>query len=70
MQAVSATTSLTILGLTVNTSTVSDNEFKNLDDTPMGRTAFYAAAGVGTLVKARADLSGGTPVWNQMELED
>ncbi len=67
---VSGTSSLTILGVTVDTTTIADNEFKNLADASIGRSAFFAAATPGTLVKARADRSSGTAVWDQIELED
>lgn len=70
VSAISGTSSVTVFGIVVNTAGVSDNEFKNLDDTPMGRAAFYAALKVGTLVKARADLGGSGLGWNQIELED
>lgn len=72
---VTGTSSLTILGITVNTGGVADSEFKDLNDVPIGRTAFYAAltgaAPATTLVKARGTLGAGNAVaWDQMELED
>ncbi len=67
---VSGTTSLTILGVSVDTTTIAENEFKNLADASIGRAAFFAAAPPGTLVKARAERRGGTNVWEQIELED
>lgn len=67
---VSGTSSVTLLGIVVATAAIADNEFKNLNDAPMGRIAFYAAAKVGTLVKARGDLGGTGVAWNQIELED
>ena len=70
VSAVSGTNSVTLLGIVANTSSVSDNEFKNTSDAPIGRAAFYAAIKVGSLVKARADLGGTGLVWNQMEIED
>jgi hypothetical protein len=70
VSAIVGTSSVTVLGTVVGTGSVSDNEFKNLDDSPMGRAAFYAALKIGTLVKARADLNGASLTWNQIELED
>lgn len=67
---VTGTTSLTILGVTVNTATIAEADFRNLSDASIGRAAFFAAATPGTLVKARADRRSGTPVWEQIELED
>ena len=70
VSAISGTNSVTLLGIVASTSGVSDNEFKNISDAPIGRVAFYAAIKVGSLVKARADLGGTGLVWNQMEIED
>jgi hypothetical protein len=71
VSAVSGTTSVTILGVTVNTSAIADNEFKGLNDAPIGRAAFFAALSTGTIVKARGDLgAGGVVLWDQIELED
>jgi Domain of unknown function (DUF5666) len=67
---VTGTTSLTILGVAVDTTTIAEGEFRNVGDAPIGRAAFFAAATPGTLVKARADRRGGTAVWEQIELED
>jgi hypothetical protein len=70
VDAISATNSVTLLGIVADTSSVADNEFKNISDAPIGRAAFYTAIKVGSLVKARADLGGTGLVWNQMEIED
>lgn len=73
VSAVGGTSTLTILGVVVNTATVPDSEFKNLADVPIGRAAFFAAIGGGTnlAVKARGTLgAGGAVTWQQMELED
>lgn len=59
---------LTILGVGVDLSGVS--QFRNLDDTPLTRAAFLAAASAGTLVKVRGDLSGAGVAWSEAELED
>ena len=54
----------------MDTTTIADNEFKNLADASIGRAAFFAAATPGTLVKARAERNGAALVWEQIELED
>ncbi|BCR06746.1 hypothetical protein DESUT3_38150 [Desulfuromonas versatilis] len=56
--------SFTILGVSVNTSTV--NEFE-IEDTLTNRAGFFAALNDGDIVKARADLPG--LVWDQVEIE-
>lgn len=71
VSAVSGTTSVTILGVTVNTSAFADSQFKGLNDAVIGRAAFFAAIGTGTVVKARGDLgAGGVVAWDEIELED
>lgn len=69
VSAVTGTTSVTILGVTVDASGIAENNFKNQHDTTIGRAAFFAAAGVGTVVKARGERSGTGVTWNEMELE-
>jgi hypothetical protein len=61
---------LQILGVTVDTSTISNDNFEGLDDQVIGRTAFFNAVTVGTLVKVRGRLVGGTVTWREAELED
>jgi Domain of unknown function (DUF5666) len=68
VQSINGTTSLTILGLSVDNGSAS--EFRDLSDALLSRASFYAAVKVGTLVQARGDLSGGSVGWKQMELED
>lgn len=67
--AISGTGSVTLLGVVVDTSGVADDEFKGLDDQPIGRSAFFAALQVGKLVKARGSLGSGV-TWDEMEIED
>jgi Domain of unknown function (DUF5666) len=69
VDAVAAPT-LTLLGQVVDTTTISNNEFKGLNDAVIGRSAFFAAVKVNTLVKARGTPNGNTIAWNQIELED
>ncbi|MBL8326431.1 MAG: hypothetical protein JNJ89_15880 [Rubrivivax sp.] len=73
VSAVSGTSTLTILGVAVDTSAVSEANFRNLADAAVGRTAFFAAlaGSSSTAVKARGTLgAGGAVAWDQMELED
>lgn len=70
VSAVSGTSSVTMLSNVVDTSGVSDNEFKDINDLAIDRTAFYAAVKVGTMVKARGDLGVARIDWHQVELED
>ena len=65
-----AAPTLTLLGQVVDTTTISNNEFKGLNDAVIGRSAFFAAVKVNTLVKARGTPNGNTIAWNQIELED
>ncbi len=68
-QAVSNPT-LTILGVSVNTSGISEDEFKGLNDQPIGRAAFFNATKVGTVVKVKGRLNGAVVTWREAELED
>jgi len=71
VSAIGGTSTLTILGTVVDTRGVSDSDFKSHDDAAIGRSAFFAAVGTGTVVKARGRLAGGASVaWDEMELED
>jgi hypothetical protein len=66
-----AFSTVTILGIDVDVTTIADDDFKD-DDTNIGEAAFFSALAVGDLVKARADLDLGTGdvTWNQIEFED
>lgn len=61
--------SLTILGVAVDTSTISDDNFEGLDNQPIGRAAFFNAVQVGTLVKVKGRLNGAVVTWREAELE-
>lgn len=61
---------LTILGVPVNTSGISEDEFKGLNDQPIGRAAFFNAVKVNTLVKMKGRITGGVVSWREAELED
>lgn len=69
VSAISGTSNLTVLGVVVDTAGIADNEFKGIEDQPIGRSAFFAALKVGSLVKARGKLGGGI-VWDEVELEN
>jgi len=61
---------LTILGVTVNTGPLNDDDFEGINDAPIGRAAFFNAVRVGTLVKVQGRLNGGLVTWREAELED
>ena len=62
--------SLTILGVTVDTSTISNDNFEGLNGQSIGRAAFFDAVKVGTLVKVKGRLNGAGVTWREAELED
>ena len=64
-----AAPNLTLGGITVNTAGISDSSFQGLNDAVIGRSAFFAAVKVNTLVKVRGDLNGGTVTWSEVQLE-
>jgi hypothetical protein len=65
-----ANPNVTVLGVLIDTSTVADGNFKGLNDGAIGRTAFFSAVKVETLVKARGDVIGGVVVWSEIEIEE
>jgi len=62
-----ANTSVTIVGVVVNTTTIQNDDFKD-NDVIIGEAAFFNQLNVGDLVKARLDLPSGN--WDQIEYED
>ena len=60
-------TSVTIIGVDVNTNFIQDDDFKD-NDTIIGEASFFGQLQVGDLVKARLDLTSGN--WDQIEFED
>jgi cytoskeletal protein CcmA (bactofilin family) len=64
-----AAPSITLAGVTVNTTGLSDNSFLGINDTAIGRSAFFVAAKVNTVVKVRGNLSGSTVSWSEVQLE-
>jgi hypothetical protein len=61
---------VTLLGVTIDTTGWSDSAFRD-EDVVIGRSAFFAALSEGRLVKARGDLANdGIATWDRLELED
>jgi hypothetical protein len=60
-----AFSSVTIIGVVVDTTTIDDDDFKD-DDTIIGEAEFYNRLDVGDLVKARFR----DGAWDQIEFED
>jgi hypothetical protein len=60
---------VTVLGVLIDTSPILDSNFKGPNDVVIGRTAFFSAVKVGTLVKAKGALSGGLMLWSEIEIE-
>jgi len=58
---------LTMLGISVDTSTVPSNEFRDVNDNPITRAAFLSAV-LDKIVKVRDDDLNGT--WDKAELEN
>ena len=65
-----ANPTLTLLGITVNTAALSDDAFKGRNDNSIGRTAFFNALSVGTVVKVKGRVIAGIVTWREAELED
>jgi len=67
-----ANPTLTMLGQSVNTSSISDNNFLGLSGNTIGRVAFFNAVAAGNkLVKVRGTMQGATINWNrEAELEE
>jgi hypothetical protein len=61
---------LTILGVTVDTSTISNDNFEGLNDQVIDRPAFFNVVKEGTLVKVKGRLDGVGVTWREAELED
>jgi Domain of unknown function (DUF5666) len=59
---------VTIFGIAVDTSGFGTSSFLDVDGNTITRSAFFAQASVGTLVKASGTL-GATVAWNEIELE-
>jgi hypothetical protein len=64
-----ANPNVTVLGVLIDTSTIFDGNFKGPNEAAIGRTAFFTALKVGTLVKAQGDRNGSSVVWIEIEIE-
>ncbi|MDJ0973967.1 MAG: DUF5666 domain-containing protein [Planctomycetota bacterium] len=60
---------LSILGVSVDTTGLSNDDFEGANDLSIGRAVFFSEISAGVLVKAQGDLSGSNVVWDEMELE-
>lgn len=67
VSAFTAGTSVTLLGVTVNTAGVS--QFRDASDAAITSQAFYAGIRVGSIVKVRGDLAGLGIGWSEVEIE-
>lgn len=66
-----AAPNVTLQGIVVNTTPISDNNFKDTNDLAIGRAAFFQQAAPGRLIKVRGSLAGSTITWDQeIQLED
>lgn len=59
---------LTILGITIDSSTVQD--FEGLDEQPMTQAEFLSVVKTGDIVKAKGTWDNGTADWKKLEVED
>jgi hypothetical protein len=60
---------VTLLGFVVDTTNIPNDEFKDVNDNPIGRAAFFAAAAPGRLIKARGTLVGSTIAFDNRDGE-
>ena len=63
-----ANPSLEILGVTVDTSLIPDNQFKGAGDVPIGRGVFFATLTSKTLVEIKGNRAGGLVSWKEAKL--
>ncbi len=61
---------LSILGVSINTSGISDGNFQGLEDSVLGRVRFFNNVGPGDLVKAKGEWDGSSVTWDEIELQD
>jgi hypothetical protein len=64
-----ANPNVTVLAVPINTSGISDNNFKGLNDVIIGRAAFLSTVQVGTLVKAKGNWNGSSVIWSEIEID-
>ena len=65
-----ANPNLTILGVTVDTSGISNDNFEGLNGQLIGRAVFFNDVKEGTVVKVKGRLNGVAVTWRELELED
>lgn len=61
---------VTILGLAIDTSALTDNKFIGVDGSAIGRTAFFNTLLPGVLVEVEGDVHAGLVDWEEAELEE
>ncbi len=61
--------SIVILGTAVDTALLPETAFRKADDSPIGRTAFFAAAQPGVIVEVEGVQVDGSIVWHEIELQ-
>jgi hypothetical protein len=61
--------SIVILGTTVDTAPLPETAFRKADDSPIRRTAFFAAALPGVIVEVEGVQVDGSIVWHEIELQ-
>jgi len=62
---------LALLGVTVDTFNTSENNFKDINDNPIGRSAFFGAVSAATAVDVKGDMTANNVLdAEEVELED
>ena len=61
---------ISILGVSINTSSIADIGFKGVDGQTIGRTTFFAQTQTGDLVRASGRLDGTIVRWEELRLEE
>lgn len=61
---------ISILGVSVDSSSIADDRFRGIHGEIIGRAAFFAGVQAGALVKASGRLSGATVSWEELKREE
>lgn len=61
---------LSILGVSIDTSGISDASFQGPEDSVLGRAGFFNNVSPGDLVKAKGEWDGSSVAWDEIELQD
>jgi hypothetical protein len=64
-----ANPNLIVLGVLIDTSTIADGNFEGPNGGAIDRAAFFSTVKVGTVVKTKGDLIGGSVLWSEIEIE-